>query len=90
MCLFWAKNHMDKVLWGKHEGDGRTLLPWQSTVSGFMAACLGPTVTNPFDVIKTRMMAQVGDASIGIACAEGTVWAVSAGSARRLLAWLHA
>ena len=30
----------------------------QSTVGGFLAAMLGPTVTNPFDVVKTRMMAQ--------------------------------
>jgi solute carrier family 25 citrate transporter 1 len=46
------------VLWGKHEGDGKRLEAWQSTISGFMAACLGPTATNPFDVVKTRMMAQ--------------------------------
>jgi solute carrier family 25 citrate transporter 1 len=58
MCLFWAKNHMDEVLWGKREGDGKTLAPVQSTVSGFLAACLGPAVTNPMDVVKTRMMAQ--------------------------------
>eukprot|EP00879_Flechtneria_rotunda_P020851 GHRR01021952.1.p1 GENE.GHRR01021952.1~~GHRR01021952.1.p1 ORF type:complete len:207 (+),score=62.28 GHRR01021952.1:857-1477(+) len=58
MCLFWAKNHMDHILWGKTEGDGRQLIAWQSTVSGFMAAMLGPTMTNPFDVVKTRMMAQ--------------------------------
>eukprot|EP00877_Chromochloris_zofingiensis_P012811 jgi/Chrzof1/7784/Cz02g36180.t1 len=58
MCLFWAKNHMDKVLWGKHEGDGKQMSAIQSTVSGFLAACLGPTMTNPFDVVKTRMMAQ--------------------------------
>ena len=62
-CLFWAKNNMDKVLWGKHEGDGRVLLPWQSMVSGFTAACLGPMVTNPFDVAKTRLMAQGGAAA---------------------------
>jgi solute carrier family 25 citrate transporter 1 len=58
MCLFWAKNHMDEALWGKKEGDGKTLAPMQSTVSGFLAACLGPAVTNPMDVVKTRMMAQ--------------------------------
>ena len=62
-CLFWAKNNMDKVLWGKHEGDGRVLLPWQSMVSGFSAAFLGPLVTNPFDVAKTRLMAQGGAAA---------------------------
>mmetsp|Transcript_14801 Transcript_14801/g.44715 ORF Transcript_14801/g.44715 Transcript_14801/m.44715 type:complete len:315 (+) Transcript_14801:85-1029(+) len=58
MCLFWAKNHMDGVLWGKTDGDGKRLAAWQSMVSGGSAAILGPTVTNPFDVIKTRMMAQ--------------------------------
>ncbi len=42
------------VLWGKHDGDGKQLAAWQSMVSGFSAACLGPTVTNPFDVIKVR------------------------------------
>ena len=62
-CLFWAKNNMDKVLWRKHEGDGRVLLPWQSMISGFSAACLGPLVTNPFDVAKTRLMAQGGAAA---------------------------
>jgi solute carrier family 25 (mitochondrial citrate transporter), member 1 len=54
MCLFWAKNHMDSLLWNKHEGDGRVLTPGQSMASGFTAACLGPTITNPFDVIKVR------------------------------------
>lgn len=58
MCLFWAKNHMDGVLWGKSEGDTMRLAAWQSMISGGTAAILGPTVTNPFDVIKTRMMAQ--------------------------------
>jgi len=58
MCLFWAKNHMDQWLWGKHEGDGKQLTPTQSMVSGFSAACIGPVATGPFDVIKTRLMAQ--------------------------------
>jgi len=44
------------VLWGKHDGDGKQLAAWQSMVSGFSAACLGPTVTNPFDVIKARLV----------------------------------
>ena len=42
------------VLWGKHDGDGKQLQAWQSMISGFSAAILGPTVTNPFDVIKVR------------------------------------
>lgn len=58
MCLFWAKNNMDKLMWDKHEGDGRMLTPLQSMGSGFSAACLGPVATGPFDVVKTRLMAQ--------------------------------
>lgn len=52
MCLFWAKNRMDGVLWGKYEGDGKQLTPWQSMGSGFSAACIGPVATGPFDVVK--------------------------------------
>lgn len=42
------------VMWcaGKHDGDGKQLAAWQSMVSGGAAAILGPTVTNPFDVVK--------------------------------------
>ncbi|KAF8066164.1 SFC1 [Scenedesmus sp. PABB004] len=58
MCLFWAKNNVDKLLWGKHEGDGRQLSAAQSMISGFSAAFLGPVATGPMDVIKTRLMAQ--------------------------------
>lgn len=52
MCLFWAKNNFDRIFFNKEEGDGRTLQPWQSMLSGFSAACLGPVATGPFDVIK--------------------------------------
>lgn len=58
MCLFWAKNNMDQMLWDKHEGDGKQLSPLQSMASGFSAAFLGPIATGPFDVTKTRLMAQ--------------------------------
>jgi solute carrier family 25 (mitochondrial citrate transporter), member 1 len=58
MCLFWAKNNMDHIYWGKEEGDGKKLTPIQSMISGFSAACLGPVATGPFDVAKTRLMAQ--------------------------------
>jgi len=51
-CLFWAKNRMDNLLWGKSEGDGKQLTPLQSMASGFSAACLGPVATGPFDVVK--------------------------------------
>ena len=55
----------------------------QSMASGFSAAILGPVATCPFDVVKTRLMAQAGappgtvkysglvDALIKIARAEG-------------------
>ena len=36
-------------------GDGKVLSPAQSAASGFVAACIGPTLNNPFDVVKTRM-----------------------------------
>ena len=55
MCLFWAKNNFDRLLWGKQEGDGTQLTPLQSMGSGFSAACLGPVATGPFDVVKVRL-----------------------------------
>ena len=58
MCMFWAKANLDTVLWNKRENDGTVLHPAQSMVSGFTAAFLGPTATGPFDVVKTRLMAQ--------------------------------
>lgn len=58
MCLFFAKHNMDRLYWDKHEGDGKCLAPWQSMISGFSAACFGPVMTGPFDVAKTRLMAQ--------------------------------
>ncbi|WIA13872.1 hypothetical protein OEZ85_002444 [Tetradesmus obliquus] len=66
MCLFWAKNNVDKYLWGKHEGDGKQLTAAQSMASGFSAAFLGPVATGPMDVIKTRMMAQGKKGSSGV------------------------
>ncbi|PRQ42892.1 putative mitochondrial carrier protein [Rosa chinensis] len=57
-AMFSAKNAFDVLLWKKHEGDGRVLLPWQSMISGFLAGTAGPICTGPFDVVKTRLMAQ--------------------------------
>ncbi|KAK4539903.1 hypothetical protein RGQ29_031870 [Quercus rubra] len=45
----------------KHEGDGKVLQPWQSMISGFLAGTAGPVCTGPFDVVKTRLMAQTRD-----------------------------
>lgn len=39
------------------DGDGKILTPGQSATSGFVAACIGPILNNPFDVVKTRMQA---------------------------------
>ncbi|KAE8702114.1 Mitochondrial succinate-fumarate transporter 1 [Hibiscus syriacus] len=60
-AMFTAKNAYDVVLWNKYEGDGKVLQPWQSMVSGFLAGTAGPICTGPFDVVKTRLMAQSGD-----------------------------
>ncbi|KAL5211020.1 hypothetical protein ABZP36_006643 [Zizania latifolia] len=57
-AMFTAKNTFDIVLWKKYEGDGKVLQPWQSMVSGFLAGTAGPICTGPFDVVKTRLMAQ--------------------------------
>ncbi|KAL8151701.1 hypothetical protein V2J09_021509 [Rumex salicifolius] len=62
-AMFTAKYGFDKMLWKKQEGDGSVLLPWQSMISGFLAGTAGPICTGPFDVVKTRLMAQSrGDA----------------------------
>jgi solute carrier family 25 citrate transporter 1 len=58
MCLFTAKAHVDSFLWGKNDGDGKVLHPAQSLISGGLAATIGPIATGPFDVAKTRLMAQ--------------------------------
>ncbi|KAJ6810704.1 putative mitochondrial succinate-fumarate transporter 1 [Iris pallida] len=57
-AMFTAKNAFDVILWKKHEGDGKVLHPWQSMISGFLAGTAGPICTGPFDVVKTRLMAQ--------------------------------
>lgn len=56
--MFTAKNAFDVLLWKKHEGDEKDLQPWQSMISGFLAGTAGPVCTGPFDVVKTRLMAQ--------------------------------
>lgn len=57
-AMFTAKYMFDKALWNKQEGDGKFLQPWQSMISGFLAGTAGPICTGPFDVVKTRLMAQ--------------------------------
>ncbi|XP_019197036.1 PREDICTED: mitochondrial succinate-fumarate transporter 1-like [Ipomoea nil] len=48
-AMFTAKNAFD---------NGNVLQPWQSMISGFLAGTAGPICTGPFDVVKTRLMAQ--------------------------------
>lgn len=60
MSMFYSKYMLDRHVWGKREGDGTVLTPAQSMTSGFVAACIGPVLNNPFDVVKTRMMAARG------------------------------
>lgn len=57
MSMFWGKAVCDGLLWGKHDNDGKVLTPVQSATSGFIASCIGPTLNNPMDVVKTRMQA---------------------------------
>ncbi|KAK4480449.1 hypothetical protein RD792_013522 [Penstemon davidsonii] len=57
-AMFSAKNAFDGILWNKHEGDRKVIQPWQSMISGFLAGTVGPVCTGPFDVVKTRLMAQ--------------------------------
>ncbi|KAL3838138.1 hypothetical protein ACJIZ3_022729 [Penstemon smallii] len=57
-AMFSAKNAFDGILWNKHEGDRKVIQPWQSMISGFLAGTVGPMCTGPFDVVKTRLMAQ--------------------------------
>lgn len=56
--MFSSKAALDFVLWGKTDENRKTLLPWQSSISGFVAGIVGPCSTGPFDVVKTRLMAQ--------------------------------
>ncbi|KAL0338166.1 UNVERIFIED_CONTAM: Mitochondrial succinate-fumarate transporter 1 [Sesamum angustifolium] len=48
----------EEGLFGLWAGDGKVLQPWQSMISGFLAGTAGPVCTGPFDVVKTRLMAQ--------------------------------
>jgi len=58
MFMFSTKAYVDTLLWGKKEGDKTCLTSTQSMTSGFIAGCVGPLVTAPFDVARSRMMAQ--------------------------------
>lgn len=42
MSLFYMKPLVDTLLWDKHDGDGKSLLAYQSMTSGLMAGFMGP------------------------------------------------
>mmetsp|Transcript_7115 Transcript_7115/g.26172 ORF Transcript_7115/g.26172 Transcript_7115/m.26172 type:complete len:312 (-) Transcript_7115:1569-2504(-) len=58
MCLFSMKHFLDELFWDKRDGDGKRLEFWQAGLSAMCAATVGPVATGPFDVAKTRLMAQ--------------------------------
>ena len=55
---FLAFSELNRVAWGKHDGDGVVLAPWKTALSGLLAGSLGPLCNAPMDVCKTRLMAQ--------------------------------
>jgi solute carrier family 25 citrate transporter 1 len=53
-AMFASYSFLRKNVWG----DVETLKPWQSAATGLIAACVGPLVNGPADVVKTRLMFQ--------------------------------
>jgi len=55
---FMSMALLNEYLWGKTQGDGKTLEVWKTLLNGLLAGAVGPCFNAPVDVIKTRMMAQ--------------------------------
>lgn len=55
---FTTMRTINEHLWGRRAGDGKKLELWKTLGSGFVAGSLGPCFNCPFDVSKTRIMAQ--------------------------------
>ncbi|CAN6374463.1 unnamed protein product [Urochloa humidicola] len=72
-AMFPCKSMLDAVLWGKRDGDGKELHFTRSVASGYLATAVGPILTGPFDVVKSRLMAQGSD---GVTRYRGTVHAL--------------
>jgi solute carrier family 25 citrate transporter 1 len=62
-AMFACKSKLDAALWGKRDGDEKELHFTRSKASGFLATAVGPLLTGPFDVVKSRLMAQGGDSA---------------------------
>ncbi|CAO2141090.1 unnamed protein product [Urochloa humidicola] len=74
--MFTCKSKLDAVLWGKRDGDGKELHFTRSMASGFLATAVGPVLTGPFDVVKSRLMAQGGGGGDGVTKYRGTAHAL--------------
>ena len=57
-CNFMTFYALNKYVWGKEIGSGQKIESWKSFVNGVIAGSVGPILNNPFDVAKTRLMAQ--------------------------------
>ncbi len=55
---FMAFAWLNRVIWDKMDGDGKTLDSWKTLVTGLVAGAMGPCANCPLDVVKTRMMGQ--------------------------------
>lgn len=55
---FFTLGLINNYVWGKFEGDGQVLPLWKSAITGLAAGAVGPCFNQPFDVAKSRMMAQ--------------------------------
>ena len=57
-CNFMTFYALNKYVWGKEIGSGQKIESWKSFLNGVIAGSVGPILNNPFDVAKTRLMAQ--------------------------------
>ena len=57
-CNFMTFYALNKYIWGKEIGNGKKIESWKSFMNGVIAGSVGPILNNPFDVTKTRLMAQ--------------------------------
>tara|TARA_Y100000591_G_scaffold304715_1_gene301608 strand:+ start:338 stop:1240 length:903 start_codon:yes stop_codon:yes gene_type:complete len=57
-CNFMTFYALNKYIWGKEIRNGQKIESWKSFVNGVIAGSVGPVLNNPFDVAKTRLMAQ--------------------------------
>nr|TKV99758.1 hypothetical protein SEVIR_8G064800v2 [Setaria viridis] len=77
VAMFACKSKLDAALWGKRDGDGKELHFTRSMASGFLATAVGPVLTWPFNVVKSRLMAQGGGGGVryrGMAHALRTIY----------------